>query len=246
MRVRIATTQYLLRPVADFDAFAQQVTFFTESAADYGSHFLLFPEFFTMQLLSSLREADPARAVRRLAAMRGRYEELRKESARTIGAMDFDGFGIGGSFDKNDLHTAVRWVNEILPEDKPRHLLGIGEPEDLFLGVENGCDTFDCVAPTRLGRHGTVYTKRGKIHIGNAQFQDDLKPIDEGCACYACKNYTRAYVSHLYKAREMLGPMLCSIHNLFFIVNLVKGMREAILQGTFEHYKSSFLKTYRS
>ncbi|HEU0081033.1 MAG TPA: tRNA guanosine(34) transglycosylase Tgt [Candidatus Paceibacterota bacterium] len=176
----------------------------------------------------------------------GRYEELRKESARTIGAMDFDGFGIGGSFDKNDLHTAVRWVNEILPEDKPRHLLGIGEPEDLFLGVENGCDTFDCVAPTRLGRHGTVYTKRGKIHIGNAQFQDDLKPIDEGCACYACKNYTRAYVSHLYKAREMLGPMLCSIHNLFFIVNLVKGMREAILQGTFEHYKSSFLKTYRS
>lgn len=176
----------------------------------------------------------------------GRYEDLRKESAQVIGALDFDGFGIGGSFDKEDLHTAVRWVNEILPEGKPRHLLGIGEPEDLFLGVENGCDTFDCVAPTRLARHGTLYTKAGKIHIYNTKFGDDLKPIDEGCLCYTCKNYTRAYLSHLHKSREMLGPMLCSIHNLYFIVNLVKDMRKALLDGNFLKFKENFLKTYRA
>ncbi len=175
----------------------------------------------------------------------GRYEELRKESAQIIGAMDFDGFGIGGSFDKEDLHTAVRWVNEILPEHKPRHLLGIGEPEDMFLGVENGCDTFDCVAPTRLARHGTLYTRDGKIHIYNTKFADDMGPIDSECACYTCKNYTRAYLSHLHKSREMLGPMLCSIHNLYFIVNLVKGMRKAIIEGTFAHYKKEFLGRYQ-
>jgi len=175
----------------------------------------------------------------------GRYEDLRKESAKIIGEMDFDGFGIGGSFDKEDLHTAVRWVNEILPPEKPRHLLGIGEPEDLFLGVENGCDTFDCVAPTRLGRHGTVYTKEGKIHIGNVLYQDDLKPIDSDCSCYTCKNYSRGYVGHLYKSREMLGPMLCSIHNLYFIVNLIKDMRRAIMNDSFQKFKSEFLSKYK-
>lgn len=174
----------------------------------------------------------------------GRYEDLRKESAAALAAMDFDGFGIGGSFDKDDLHTAVKWVNEILPEDKPRHLLGIGEPEDLFLGVENGCDTFDCVAPTRLGRHGTVYTPTGKIHIGNERFQDDQSPIDPDCGCYACKNYTRAYIAHLHKSREMLGPMLCSVHNLYFIVDLVKRMREAVIAGTFSDFKGVFLSKY--
>jgi len=175
----------------------------------------------------------------------GRYEDLRKESAQVIGAMDFDGFGIGGSFDKEDLHTAVRWVNEILPEGKPRHLLGIGEPEDMFLGVENGCDSFDCVAPTRLARHGTLYTKRGKIHISNAEYATDLGPIDEGCLCYACKNYSRAYLCHLHKSREMVGPMLCSIHNLYFIVHLVQKMRESIMDGTFIEFKKAFLGTYK-
>ena len=175
----------------------------------------------------------------------GRYEDLRKESAQVIGAMDFDGFGIGGSFDKEDLHTAVKWVNEILPENKPRHLLGIGEPEDMFEGVENGCDSFDCVAPTRLARHGTLYTKFGKIHISNAQYAGDLGPIDEGCGCYACKNYSRAYLCHLHKSREMVGPMLCSIHNLYFIVNLVKKMRETIIDGTFFEFKKEFLGKYK-
>lgn len=176
----------------------------------------------------------------------GRHEDLRKESAKVIGEMDFDGFGIGGSFAKEDMSTVVKWVNEILPEEKPRHLLGIGEPEDLFMGVENGCDTFDCVAPTRLARHGTLYTKKGKIHIGNVQYQDDLNPIDPGCECYACKSYTRAYLSHLHKSREMLGPMLCSIHNMHFIVSLVKGMRKAILEDRFEAYKKEFLSGYQS
>lgn len=176
----------------------------------------------------------------------GRYEDLRKESAKVIGTMDFDGFGIGGSFDKNDLHTAVRWVNEILPENKPRHLLGIGEPEDIFLGVENGCDTFDCVAPTRLARHGTLYTKTGKIHISNSQFTNDNGPIDIGCQCYACKNYTRAYLSHLHKSREMLGPMLCSIHNMYFIVNLVKNIRKNIISDNYEDFKNNFLFSYKA
>ncbi len=175
----------------------------------------------------------------------GRYEDLRKESAQIIGAMDFDGFGIGGSFDKEDLHTAVRWVNEILPENKPRHLLGIGEPEDLFLGVENGCDTFDCVLPTRLGRHGTVYTREGKIHIGNILYGKDLCPLDSDCECYSCKNYSRAYISHLYKSREMLGPTLCSIHNLYFIVKLVSDMRKALLADNFQKFKNDFLTAYK-
>ncbi|HEY9480605.1 MAG TPA: tRNA guanosine(34) transglycosylase Tgt [Candidatus Paceibacterota bacterium] len=175
----------------------------------------------------------------------GRHEDLRKESASVLGALDFDGFGIGGSFDKNDLHTAVRWVNEVLPEGKPRHLLGIGEPEDLFEGVENGCDTFDCVAPTRLGRHGTVYTKDGKIHIGNERYKSDLTPIEDDCDCYACRQYSRAVIAHLYRSREMLGAMLCSIHNVHFIVGLVAQMRAALIDGTFDKLKKEFLNRYK-
>lgn len=174
----------------------------------------------------------------------GREENLRKKSAEYIGALDFDGFGIGGSFAKEDMTTAVKWVNEILPEDKPRHLLGIGEPEDLFMGVENGVDLFDCVAPTRNGRGGTLYTHKGKINIKNAEFRDDTGPLDPECGCYACKNFTRAYLCHLYRAHEMLGGTLGSIHNLYFIINLVKRMRQAILDNKFESFKIEFLKRY--
>lgn len=179
----------------------------------------------------------------------GRYEELRKQSAQVTaemvsGGYGFDGFGIGGSFDKDDLHTAVTWVNGILPEDKPRHLLGIGEPEDVFHGVENGCDTFDCVAPTRLGRHGTIYTRDGKIHITNEEYEKDIRPLDEGCDCYTCTHFTRAYIRHLFKSREMTGPMLASLHNVYFIVNLVRKMREHILSGTFLDFKKEFLSRY--
>lgn len=176
----------------------------------------------------------------------GRFKDLREQSARAISDMDFDGFAIGGSFVKEDMSESVRWVNRILPDQKPRHLLGVGEPEDLFLAVENGCDMFDCVAPTRLGRHGTVYTREGKIHISGAIYAEDLKPLDPECICYACKNYSRAYVSHLYKSREMLGPMLCSIHNLFFIVHLVKDMRNALLVDNWQKFKTDFLKRYKN
>lgn len=174
----------------------------------------------------------------------GRSEVLRKKSAEVIGAMDFDGFGIGGSFAKEDMSTAVKWVNEILPEEKPRHLLGIGEPEDLFMGVENGVDLFDCVGPTRIARNGTLFTKNGKINMFNAQFVRDFTPIDEGCKCYTCTHYTRAYVSHLFRAKEMEAATLSSIHNVYFITHLVAQMREAILNDTFFEFKEEFLKAY--
>ena len=174
----------------------------------------------------------------------GRSEELRKLSATEISKLDFDGFGIGGSFAKEDMETAVKWVNEILPEAKPRHLLGIGEPEDLFMGVENGVDLFDCVGPTRIARNGTLFTKNGKVNLLNAKFVNIFEPVDEGCACYTCSNYTCAYLSHLFRAKEMQGPTLASIHNVYFITKLVADMRASILDGTFQKFKKEFLNKY--
>jgi queuine tRNA-ribosyltransferase len=181
----------------------------------------------------------------------GREEALRKESAKIISEINvdgkyFDGFGIGGSFAKEDMSTAVKWVNEILPEEKPRHLLGIGEPEDLFMGIENGVDLFDCVLPTRLGRNGTVYTKKGKIIMTNKKFRDDFSPIESGCECYTCKNYLKSYVAHLFHGKEMLAGTLASIHNLYFIVNLVKKIRQSIINDNFYEYKEEFLQNYKS
>ncbi|TAL49477.1 tRNA guanosine(34) transglycosylase Tgt [Patescibacteria group bacterium] len=174
----------------------------------------------------------------------GRHEDLRKKSATIISGMNFDGFGIGGSFAKEDMSNAVKWVNEILPEDKPRHLLGIGEPEDLFTGVLNGVDLFDCVAPTRNARNGTLYTAQGKINITNAQFTKDFSPIESGCECYTCKNYTRSYLSHLFRGKEMLAGTLATIHNLFFILHLVGKMRQVILEDNFFDFREDFLKNY--
>ncbi len=174
----------------------------------------------------------------------GRNEDLRKKSATIIGGMGFDGFGIGGSFAKEDMGSAVKWVNEVLPEEKPRHLLGIGEPEDLFMGVENGVDLFDCVAPTRNARNGSLYTKEGKINITNAKYTKDFSPIEKDCECYTCKNYSRSYLCHLFKSKEMLGATLATIHNLYFIVNLVSKMRESIIDGSFLEFKESFLLLY--
>jgi queuine tRNA-ribosyltransferase len=176
----------------------------------------------------------------------GREENLRKRSAEFMKGLDFDGFGIGGSFAKEDMSTAVKWVNEILPEEKPRHLLGIGEPEDLIMGVENGVDLFDCVAPTRNGRGGTLYTSRGKINIKNAEFKEDIGPVDSDCECHVCQTYSRAYLNHLCRAHEMLGGTLGSMHNLYFIINLVKHLRQAILDGNFEEIKQNFLLRYTS
>ena len=174
----------------------------------------------------------------------GRYEDLRKESAEIIGKMGFDGFGVGGSFVKEDMATAVKWVNEILPEEKPRHLLGVGEPIDLVLGVENGCDTFDCVAATRIARNGTFYTKVGKINITNSKYKNFLEPVEGGCNCYTCQNYTASYVSHLFRAKEMFGATLASIHNIYFLNNLISQIRQSILEDKFFEFKKEFLETY--
>jgi queuine tRNA-ribosyltransferase len=175
----------------------------------------------------------------------GRFQELREEAAHTIGALPFDGFGIGGSFNKDDLGSAVGWVNAILPEGKPRHLLGIGEPLDLFDAVEQGCDLFDCIAPTRMGRHGTLHTTTGKINLKNRKFTTDFAPIEIGCTCYTCTNHTRSYLAHLFRADEMLAGTLASIHNLHFILRLVEKMREAILEGNFLEYKKEFIAGYK-
>lgn len=163
----------------------------------------------------------------------GQYLDLRKESAETLAAMDFDGFGIGGSFSKADLGDALTVVNEVLPEDKPRHLLGIGEPEDIEEGVRLGCDTFDCVAPTRIARNATIYARTNsgveKINLLNQKYIRDFNKPDESCDCYVCQNYTKAYLAHLFRAKEMLGPHLASLHNLYFIVEHTKRLREDIL-----------------
>lgn len=163
----------------------------------------------------------------------GRHLDLRKQSAEVLSAMDFDGFGIGGSFSKEDLGEALRVVNEVLPEDKPRHLLGIGEPEDITEGVALGCDTFDCVAPTRIARTGTIYEMTNEGHkrtnLMNSKYQRDFSKPDESCDCYVCTHYTKAYLAHLFRSEEMLGPHLASLHNLYYIVNFTKKLREEIL-----------------
>jgi queuine tRNA-ribosyltransferase len=176
----------------------------------------------------------------------GRDKDLREESAQTIADLGFDGFGIGGSFAKEDMQTAVTWVNNILPEDKPRHLLGIGEPEDLFMGAELGVDLFDCVAPTRMARNGGIHTKEGRINITNAVYRKDFGPLDQGCMCYTCKNFTRAYVAHLFHCKEMLAGTLATIHNLFFISDLMRKIRESIEDDTFYDFRDNFLKKYYS
>ena len=177
------------------------------------------------------------------------YEDLRRKAAQDLGAMNedgitFDGFGIGGALDKQTLGQILRWVNEELPENKPRHFLGIGEPDDLFVGVENGADTFDCVAPSRQARTGSVFTKDGRLNISNAPHKREFKPIEDDCTCYTCKNYTRAYLCHLFRSKEMLASTLATIHNQHFIVGLVDQMRRSIEEGNFFEYKAEFMGRY--
>jgi queuine tRNA-ribosyltransferase len=175
-----------------------------------------------------------------------RYEDLRKESAKTLGEMKFDGYGIGGAFNKADIGTAVRWVCEELPDNKPRHLLGIGEVRDLFEGVENGVDTFDCVSPTREARNGAFYTSFGRKNITNLKFNDDFSPLEQDCACYTCQNFTRAYIRHLFKAKEILGYTLVSIHNEHFILNLMHRIRLSLEDASFFELKKQVITDYYS
>ena len=179
------------------------------------------------------------------------YEDLRRKAAKDLGKMEssgiaFDGFGIGGALDKSKLGTIVSWAVAELPINKPRHLLGIGEPADLFAGVENGADTFDCVAPTREARTSAVYSPTGRFNVSGGSYRKDFSPIDSECVCYTCKNYTRAYLNHLFRAKEILGPTLATIHNVHFIVNLVERMRLAIEAGDFFDFKKEFLGRYRN
>lgn len=174
----------------------------------------------------------------------GRFSDLRKESALFLRDLDFDGYGIGGSFTKHDLDAALAVVNDILPPEKPRHLLGIGEPGDIFRGIEEGIDLFDCVSPTRIARNGSLYTNRGVINILNHSYIRDFSPINETCVCYTCTHATKAYMAHLFRSQEMLGATLASIHNLHFILSLFREARNALLTDTFLSFKDGFMRTY--
>lgn len=160
----------------------------------------------------------------------GAYKDLRTASANFIGSLDFDGFGIGGSLgeSKKDMYKVLDWSVPLLPENKPKHLLGIGSPEDIWEAVKRGIDTFDCVAPTRIGRNGEVLLKNGRLNIKSGKYLKDKNPIDKKCGCYTCENYTRSYISHLFKANEMLGPILATIHNLWFMEKLMAEIRKKI------------------
>ena len=172
------------------------------------------------------------------------YEDLRRKSARVLGEMDFDGFGLGGALEKSKIGEIVGWMCEELPEDKPRHMLGISEPDDIFACIENGADTFDCVSPARVGRNGALYTRFGRVNITRAEFKNDYRPFDESCECYTCKNYSRAYLSHLFRSGELLSNTLGTIHNEQFIVKLVDDIRQSIIDGSFQDFKHSFLTDY--
>lgn len=172
------------------------------------------------------------------------YEDLRRQSSRFLANLDFDGFGLGGAFTKKDIGTIVGWMSEELPEAKPRHMLGISEPNDIFDCIENGADTFDCVSPARVGRNGALYTLDGRINITNSKYKEDFSPIDKDCQCYTCKSFTSAYLSHLFKAGEMLAGTLATIHNEQFIVKLVDDIRNSIENGNFYKFKKSWLSRY--
>ncbi len=173
----------------------------------------------------------------------GEYPDLRETSARFIASLPFEGVAIGGSLgqSKADMHHVLDWTLPHLPDAWPRHLLGIGEPEDLFDGVARGVDMFDCVAPTRLGRHGVLYVPEGRLHIDNAAYREDAAPPQEGCDCYTCRHFSRAYLRHLFIANEMLGPRLATIHNLRFLVRLMEEMRQSILADRFAAFREEFL-----
>ncbi|MBR3363145.1 MAG: tRNA guanosine(34) transglycosylase Tgt [Bacilli bacterium] len=177
----------------------------------------------------------------------GAYEDLRKLSALETVKMDFDGYSIGGTSvgeDKDTMYKMIDWAIKYLPVDKPRYLMGVGDPVDLFEGVERGIDMFDCVLPTRIARHANAFTNTGKINLRNLKFKEDFTPIDDKCDCYTCKHYTKAYLRHLFVAGEGLGGRLLSIHNIRFLIRIMENIREAIKEERFKEYKKEFLKEY--
>jgi len=173
------------------------------------------------------------------------FEDLRRRAARDLAALGFDGFGIGGALEKENLAKIVGWVTDELPEGKPRHLLGISEVEDLFAAVEAGADTFDCVAPSRGARHGAIFTAGGRYNVTRAAFKRDFGPLEDGCQCHTCTHFSRAYLHHLLRAGEVVGLTLATIHNQFFVVHLVDSMRAAIEDGSFGQLRDGFLARYQ-
>lgn len=172
------------------------------------------------------------------------YENLRRETAQKLGSMEFDGYGIGGAIEKQRLGEIVRWVTEELPANKPKHLLGISEPDDIFAAIEQGVDTFDCVSPTRVARNGAFYTLDGRKNITKAVYREVFETLDPDCDCYTCQNYTQSYLHHLIRSKERLGATLLSIHNERFIINLVDTIRASIKDGSFTALRDRWLARY--
>jgi queuine tRNA-ribosyltransferase len=203
-----------------------------------------------------LERADkPAQAL--FGVVQGaQYEDLRRQASRDLASigegsgpaegLSFDGYGIGGALEKQNLATIVGWCTDELPDDKPRHLLGISEPDDLFNAVAAGADTFDCVSPSRVARNASIYSVTGRYNITGARYKRDFTPLDPECDCYTCAHYTRAYIRHLFKAKEMLASTLCTIHNERFVIRLVDSIRDSITAGDFDELREHVLGRYYS
>ncbi len=177
----------------------------------------------------------------------GIYRDLREKAAEEMIKMDFPGYAIGGvsvGEGKELMYSVIDWIGPMLPADKPRYLMGIGAPEDLWHAVENGMDMFDCVLPTRIARNGTVYTSRGRIIIRNSEYKEDFTPIEQGCGCYACKNFTRAYIRHLFNVHEILGMRLTTLHNIYFMIQLTDKIKNSIKNNNFEEEKDKFMANF--
>ncbi len=175
------------------------------------------------------------------------YDDLRIESAKTLADMDFPGYGIGGlsvGEPKPIMYDMLEKIEPYMPKHKPRYLMGVGTPDCFLEGVLRGVDMFDCVLATRIARNGTCFTKNGRLVIRNAAYAHDFGPIEEGCDCYACQNFSRAYIRHLFKAQEITGGRLASIHNLRFLIRMMEEIRQAILEDRFLDYRKSFYENY--
>ncbi len=200
--------------------------------------------------ISAAQPERPAQAL--FGVVQGaQYEDLRRSAVRGLLALadedeggGFDGFGIGGALEKENLGTIVGWCCQEMPESAPRHLLGISEPDDVFTAVEAGADTFDCVSPSRVARNASIYSPDGRYNLLGARYRRDMDPLVPGCTCYTCTHYTRAYVFHLFKAKEMLASTLATIHNEHFVIGLVDGIRRAIDDGSYAELKAEFLGRY--
>jgi queuine tRNA-ribosyltransferase len=179
----------------------------------------------------------------------GIFPDLREQSARFLTALDFPGYAIGGlavGESKADMFQVITWMDDLLPADKPRYLMGVGEPTDLIRAVVRGVDMADCVLPTRLARHGAAFTRDGRINMRNRIYAEDDRPIDPECGCYACRHFSRAYIRHLLQAGEILGMYLMSIHNIAFLLDLMREMRAAIVEGRFQAFAERWLARYEA